>query len=391
MQNNNILTQQTDARVIVSDVLCETHSTSVLVAGFPKELCAETINGFFKKICPSNKVTIMTKGKNKFKGMVFVLFNTIEKANEFIRKDLVYKGKPLDIKLAIDTDDFIKNCLQDLRSPKKVYINKIPKHFDKKQIEEFFVKFGEVFLVNTIHRPDRSNNFAYVTFIESKSAIKCVSHKFFELDNDMKVRISYAKPNFTKRMLSKVNPVLRSYLKKIQNGKKEYHPIDFINFEQHSTEGLEDFKDHYSTDDLYNLKESFKGMKISNPINEDFLNKESNQLCSKKALYNSNDELILDNSDFGKNNKSYYQSSNTSKTIKKHSENNMSTINGKEIKPYFEVSSNYDQYSKNQTPNTQFYHGNIYQPQELDNFQPNQVNYDQTNDQNNQYVYQDSY
>ena len=83
--------------------------------------------------------------------------------------------------MAIDTDDFIQNCLEDLRHPKKVYINKIPKNFEKNQIVEAFEQFGEVHQVNIIHRTDRVNNFAYVTFVDSKSAVATVNYKFLEL------------------------------------------------------------------------------------------------------------------------------------------------------------------------------------------------------------------
>lgn len=184
----------------------DSKKTSVLVAGFEKDLNALTISRFFKTVCPHNKVTIMTKGKNKFKGMVFILFDTQEEAIEFTQKDLIYKSKQLDVKLAIDTDSFIKNCLNDLRYPKKIYINKIPKNFGKQKIADLFEVCGKVFAVNIIHRPDRCNNFAYVTFVDSESAIKCVTKKFFEFENDVKVITSYAKPNFTKRMLFKINP-----------------------------------------------------------------------------------------------------------------------------------------------------------------------------------------
>lgn len=269
----------------------ESQGTSALIAGFPKELCSDTINEFFADICPNNKVTVMTKGKSKFKGMVFVLFATIEEATEFTKKELVYKGKMLDIKLAIDTDDFIQNCLEDLRHPKKVYINKIPKNFEKNQIVETFSQFGEVHQVNIIHRTDRVNNFAYVTFVDSKSAVETVNHKFLELEEDFKIRISYAKPNFTKRMLFKVNPALRNYLKKIQNGKKEYDPADFIQFEQTILKKYENYKDPTLADEVYQLKEDLKKMQISDPSKDINIKKEKvykKEFKSSKIDHQSN-------------------------------------------------------------------------------------------------------
>ena len=170
--------------------------------------------------------------------------------------------------MAIDTDDFIQNCLEDLRHPKKVYINKIPKNFEKNQIVEAFEQFGEVHQVNIIHRTDRVNNFAYVTFVDSKSAVATVNYKFLELEANFKIRISYAKPNFTKRMLFKVNPALRNYLKKIQNGKKEYDPAEFIQFEQTILKKYENHKDPTPSDDLYQLKEDLKKMHILDPSKE---------------------------------------------------------------------------------------------------------------------------
>ena len=91
---NNISEKQTkDDCAESSNETSEIQGTSALVAGFPKELCSDAINEFFADICPTNKVTVMTKGKSKFKGMVFVLFDTIEEATKFTKKELIYKGK----------------------------------------------------------------------------------------------------------------------------------------------------------------------------------------------------------------------------------------------------------------------------------------------------------
>jgi len=190
--------------------------------------------------------------------------------------------------LAIDTDDFIQNCLEDLRHPKKVYINKIPKNFEKNQIVETFKQFGEVHQVNIIHRTDRVNNFAYVTFVDSKSAVAAVNHKFLELEANFKIRISYAKPNFTKRMLFKVNPALRNYLKKIQNGKKEYDPAEFIQFEQTILKKYESYKDPTPSDDLYQLKEDLKKMQISDPSKEK-INTKKDKVNKKVTEFNKID------------------------------------------------------------------------------------------------------
>ena len=207
------------------------NTLSVLIAGFPQGTSTNEVREFIINIAPGKKHVIRTTNDNTFRGFQFVNFNSAEEANEFLSQEHAFNGKVLDCKIAKDHDDFIKTSLQNLKCPRIVFVDKIPKHMCKKNIEDIFSKFGKIEETLLIVKKEKHVNYAYVTFSSTREAIMVVTMKYIKLDKTT-LRVVYSRPKFSNSMLQKIHPWLREHIKCIQGGFRQYCPQEFDQLEQ---------------------------------------------------------------------------------------------------------------------------------------------------------------
>lgn len=171
---------------------------------------------------------LVTDSKNRSRGFVFITFKTREEAEKFVVGEHVFEGKTLDCKISLDHESFIASSLNNIREPKKVFIDKIPRKFKKVDLEKIFGKFGEIEEIILIEKDERTINFAYVTYFDSNAAKNCVKQKYYDSGEELKMSVMFARPKFSKKMLIGIHPVLKEYIKNVQKGLKPYNPKDFI-------------------------------------------------------------------------------------------------------------------------------------------------------------------
>lgn len=196
----------------------ELTKATVFVGGFPKTANTLIIQQYVEKICKHSEFMLVTDSKNRSRGYVFITFNSKEEANRFVRQEHMFEKKSLDCKISLNHESFITSSLINIREPKKVFVDKIPKNLKKCDVEKMFGKFGEIEEIILIVKEERTINFAYVTYFSSDHAKKCVKQHYFETGEDLKISVIFARPKFSKKMLIGINPILKDYIKNVQKG-----------------------------------------------------------------------------------------------------------------------------------------------------------------------------
>jgi len=199
----------------------------VLVGGFPLGSKISEIRKFLCKRFPVRRINIATDKKNKFYGFVFIKFDKREQAEQFTKEDLFFEGVQLDVKLAVNNFQFIEECIQNMRTPNKVFIDNIPRNYTKRDVFNVFNKYGKVIDVICVSKKERTSTFAYVTFEDSNVAKDCVNSVVKGICGKVQLRVEYGNPKFSAKMLNKIHPVLRNYISEIQDNIKNFNPKDF--------------------------------------------------------------------------------------------------------------------------------------------------------------------
>ena len=209
-----------------------TSKIKVLVAGFPSDTNNHEAIECMESICEGNEYSLILRNKKQFRGFAFILFKTHQETDIFLSKEHRYEGKLLDCRFAKNHDDYIDECLEDLKKPKKVFAKKIPKSTTKCQINDLFSVYGNIKEVILISKKDLDFNTAFINFDDYLDCKNCVDKKFIELEStelessDL-IEVSYAKPKFSSLMLFKIDPELRAHLEDIKKQVKEYDPAEF--------------------------------------------------------------------------------------------------------------------------------------------------------------------
>ena len=143
----------------------------------------------------------------------------------------MYDNKVLDCKVSLHHTDYITSSLNNIREPKKIFVDKIAKRVTKSDLEKSFMVYGEIEEIILIEKEKRSINFAYISYFDTESARRCVQGPEIKYSAGSKLSVIFARPKFSKKMLLDIPPLLKEYIRQIQKGLKEYDPKDFVNLQ----------------------------------------------------------------------------------------------------------------------------------------------------------------
>jgi hypothetical protein len=153
----------------------------------------------------------------------------LKEARDFANQRHVYDDKVLDCKVSLHHQDYITTSLNNIREPKKIFVDKIPKNVAKIYLEKTFGVYGEIEEIILIEKEKRNINFAYITYFDTESAQKCVTAPEPKICAGTRLTVVFARPKFSKKMLLEIPPLLKECIRQIQKGLKEYDPKDFVN------------------------------------------------------------------------------------------------------------------------------------------------------------------
>ena len=85
-----------------------------------------------------------------------MVFDTLKEAQDFANQIHVYDNKVLDCKVSLQHQDYITTSLNNIREPKKIFVDKIPKKVNKKDLENTFGVYGEIEEIIVIEKEKRS-------------------------------------------------------------------------------------------------------------------------------------------------------------------------------------------------------------------------------------------
>ena len=188
------------------------------------------------------------------RGFGFITYNDPKYAIEFMKKDHYYDGNKLDCKLSLDHKEYIKTCLKNIRYPKKIFVDKIPKDATKESLKEIFSQFGEVEEVIVIYKPKRPLDFGYINFFETESALAAKNKGKVECPGGSHIDIKLSRPKFSKKMLTHVPQKMKAYIKGVQKGHFEYSPADFAKIEDQVIKNLTEKAVHDKSKGHHTLK-----------------------------------------------------------------------------------------------------------------------------------------
>lgn len=196
---------------------------SVLIRGFPPNTDLEEIRQYLTSICQDGTFK-MSKKKCQFHGYAFLYFKEFEEAREFSKKKFYFKTTLLECKFPVDRDRYIKQCINDLKYPRKVFVDKIPKSYRNNEIKCVFSGFGKVQSLILIENNEKPINQAMVTFEEYNAAYKSVMKHIINTRDGANITVFYAQPKFSEYMLLSVDSRLRSYIREVQKHKRPFNP-----------------------------------------------------------------------------------------------------------------------------------------------------------------------
>lgn len=147
---------------------------TVFIGGLPKSRHIKQVDDYIKTLSGNREYNVIVDARKKLRGFAFIMFDTIEEAQDFVKKEHWYQGKLLDCKLSLDHNDYIKSSLINIRMPKKVFLDYVPKKFTKEHLTNIFKSFGEVIELITIDKGVSDLCYTYVTFDDFESAEKVV-------------------------------------------------------------------------------------------------------------------------------------------------------------------------------------------------------------------------
>lgn len=241
---------------------------TIFVGGIPKNSDIEHVNSYLDTIVGNGMHNIITDSKDRLRGFAFIIFETKKEADQFLTKQYIYEGKVLDCKSSLDHEDYIASSLINIREPKKVFVDEIPKSFAKSDLHDIFEPFGEIDEIILIEKLKKPVNFAYVTFMDTKCAQKLCKKGTVSFGKDLNLPVVYARPKFSKKMLNNIPAEIRDYIRNIQRKITDYDPEEFAK--------IEDWvMDHYDIKD----KEAF----YNSTANSIYLNNTSNATYMPKT------------------------------------------------------------------------------------------------------------
>lgn len=202
--------------------------TIVFIGGIPKDCDISDANNFLQSICGTSPFNLITDNKNRPRGFAFVSFYNKDDAEKFLSKPHSYNGKELDCKSSLEQSAYVDASLSNIREPKKIYADEIPKQFTKIVISQAFAVYGDIEEIILIEKAKKPKNFAYITFSNTEAAQKCIKDGRIKLDGQFSIPVVYARPKFSKKMLQNVPNEIQKYIKQIQKRTKEYDPHDFV-------------------------------------------------------------------------------------------------------------------------------------------------------------------
>jgi hypothetical protein len=162
---------------IIKDPNFDPHLESkptVFIGGIPKNVDVGVIEGYMTSICGNAQIKLITDTKDRLRGFAFAIFDSLPEVKQFLSKDHIYDGKLLDCKFSLGHEEHITSSLNNIRQPRKVFVDEIQQNISKKELMDAFRVYGEIEEIILIEKEKKDIKFAYVTYCEHSAAGKCV-------------------------------------------------------------------------------------------------------------------------------------------------------------------------------------------------------------------------
>lgn len=205
----------------------------MVISGIPFNSEHHDVRNYITSICGNNSFDIKFDVQNTFRGFVYITFKSNKEAKNFANQKYSFNGKDLTVKFKSSLIDFVTECYECLKSPRKIFIHKIYKSTTESELRKYYSTYGTVDKLNLILKPKKKYNIGFVTYIDSKCAQVCIEIQ--EEDKSCKLYgyTNYAFPKFTDGMMNLVHPIIKTYLNQITEGKRIYKPSDFVKLGDH--------------------------------------------------------------------------------------------------------------------------------------------------------------
>ena len=205
----------------------------MVISGIPFNTDSEEITQYILSICGNNSFDIKFDQNNVFRGFVYITFKMSDEAQDFARQKYNFNGKDLTVKFKSSLNDFVTECYECLKNPRKIFLHKIYKIVTEQDLRKHYGEYGTIDKLNLIIKQHKKYNIGFVTFEDPKCSKKCIEARENDKGTLTYGYTNYAFPKFTYAMINLVHPIIRTYLNQISECKRVYKPSDFTNLEEH--------------------------------------------------------------------------------------------------------------------------------------------------------------
>lgn len=193
----------------------------IFIGGLRDEVTAEDLADYFRKFGKilSCEVLVNTK-TGKSKGYGFIVFASSQSVGEMMKAGPhQIKGLTLDCKPAATKKEMLDQTEQIGKECRKIYVDNLPKHVDKHELERFFSDFGDLEEVTLMHESKTKNSaFAFVKFKEDLPAKQLIDKQIIKFkDTDLMISKALSKNEMRKKKEKEVTPP------RVPSKKKRHH------------------------------------------------------------------------------------------------------------------------------------------------------------------------
>lgn len=175
----------------------------MFVGGLFPETTSETLGNYFSTYGEVKDVKIIGEKQKRSRGFGFVLFRSMDTFHKVMKTKHVIDGREVDCNLAVYSNQTRDEAA--MKNEKKIFIKKVPTEIEKKNLIEFFSKFGDIGKVLLVKRKNKDHAFAFVEFHDKKVAKGIIKTREFYIDGKYKIECEMAQPK------------IRNYLNKVNN------------------------------------------------------------------------------------------------------------------------------------------------------------------------------
>lgn len=151
-------------------------SRKIFIGGVPRTVSDGEYREYFRSFGELDDCILMRDSGGVCRGFGFVTYREQSDYDDVLQAQLQLRGKKLEPKKAVPSNE-----VKDDKSEVKVFIGGLAKDVDKSQLDDYFIKYGEI--VDSVVMMDvasgKSRGFGFITFADPNAVVELMKNPKF--------------------------------------------------------------------------------------------------------------------------------------------------------------------------------------------------------------------